>query len=128
MFLPRYRLILLPILIPLFGPALCGQSPQTEVIRVTSSHVLLDVRVIDRSTGQTVQGLTADDFEISEGGVRQEITASLYGLTVMSHQRFLQDLLAKSARKRQMGTDLDPFGRPRFSPSVALPPNTQLKE
>lgn len=74
MFPPRHLLIRLPILISLFGPSVSGQSPETEPIRVTSSLVLVDIRAVNNKTGKAIPGLTADDFEVFEDGVRQDIT------------------------------------------------------
>ena len=60
--------------VALFGAAPLAQPPQVELIRVTADHVVVDVRVVNRNSGQAVAGLTADDFEIYEDGVGQEIT------------------------------------------------------
>jgi VWFA-related protein len=46
--------------------------PQTPLFRTGVNLVLVDVVVRDRS-GAVVPGLTADDFELSEDGVRQQI-------------------------------------------------------
>jgi VWFA-related protein len=64
------------VLIALATSALIGQQPPTPqatpVFRSGVDLVLVDVVVRDR-TGAVVKGLTADDFELLEDGVRQQI-------------------------------------------------------
>ena len=60
----------------LAGTPLVGQQPpapsQTPSFRSGVNLVLVDVVVRDRN-GAMVRGLTADDFELLEDGVRQQI-------------------------------------------------------
>jgi len=62
-------------------PPISGQqpspppSPQDDTVRVTTSEVLLDAVVRDKK-GRPVQDLTADDFEVYEDGVRQQIRSA----------------------------------------------------
>jgi len=74
MYSPSSPLFFVPFLVLILGRSVLAQPPQAELIRVTANHVVVDVRVVNGRTGQAVPGLTLDDFEIHEGGVRQEIT------------------------------------------------------
>jgi VWFA-related protein len=51
-----------------------GSSAQGPTIRVDSQFVLLDALVEEKKTGNTVNGLTAKDFQLSEEGVPQTIS------------------------------------------------------
>jgi VWFA-related protein len=54
-------------------------GPQQPALRVTTTNVLFDVIVRDRS-GRPLTGLTLDDFEVEEDGVRQPlVTVHGYG-------------------------------------------------
>jgi VWFA-related protein len=53
-------------------PADAGSEPQSPVFRANVDSVDVDVIVTDRK-GNFVTGLTADDFEVAEDGVRQEV-------------------------------------------------------
>src|SRR5437879_5248847 len=72
----RRRLAALGVLGLVMSVALGGQQSappsQTPVFRGGVNLVLVDVVVRDR-TGAIVQGLTANDFELLEDGVRQQI-------------------------------------------------------
>lgn len=63
----------------LLCPAPHAQEPRPreagdeEVIRVSSDLVVLDALVLDKKTGRPVGGLKAEDFELFEDGVRQEL-------------------------------------------------------
>jgi len=73
-----FLIIALTLAVP--GPALLGQQPpaaQAPVFRSAVDLVLVDVVVRDRS-GAVVKGLTADDFELQEDGVRQQILSFAY--------------------------------------------------
>jgi VWFA-related protein len=74
------RLLAAPaVLLLLFNPASRpgtaeqGGTPQ-NVFRVGTDLVVVDVQVIDKKTLESIEGLTASDFEVYEDGVRQEIT------------------------------------------------------
>lgn len=54
-------------------PALPGQAPST-IIKVDVNQVLVPVVVTDKH-GHSITGLTADDFEVSEDGEPQRLTA-----------------------------------------------------
>lgn len=45
-----------------------------ETIRLSTNLVVVDTQVLRRKSGEVINGLSADDFEIYEDGVRQEIT------------------------------------------------------
>ncbi|HWQ36293.1 MAG TPA: VWA domain-containing protein [Blastocatellia bacterium] len=47
---------------------------QDEAIRLSTDLVVLDVQVLKKKTGEIVNGLRPEDFELYEDGVRQEIT------------------------------------------------------
>ena len=50
------------------------QSAPDEVVRINADLVLLDAQVIDKKTGRPVDGLTKEDFELYDNGVRQQIS------------------------------------------------------
>lgn len=59
----------------LFAPAVAAQqSDSEEVIKVNTDLVVLDVQVINKKTGQPVGNLKREDFELSDDGVKQEIS------------------------------------------------------
>jgi len=58
---------------PLPAP-LPSPIPAQDTIRLDTSLVVIDARIVDRRTGQFVSGLKSDDFILSDDGVRQEIT------------------------------------------------------
>ncbi len=45
-----------------------------ETIRLSTDLVVIDVQVLNRKTGEIINGLKASDFELHEDGVKQEIT------------------------------------------------------
>src|SRR5687768_2533680 len=55
-------------------PAYPQQESQEEVIKLSTELVTLDAEVLDKKTGQPIAGLTAEDFELYEDGVRQQIS------------------------------------------------------
>jgi len=63
-------LLLLAVIAP--GRAM-GQDAQ-ETIRLNTNLVVVDTQGLRQKTGEVINGLTAQDFEIYEDGVRQEIT------------------------------------------------------
>src|SRR5438093_8889614 len=70
----------LTLLLTVPSSALVGQQtpvPQTPVFRSGVNLVLVDVVARDKS-GAVVKGLTADDFELQEDGVKQQILSFAY--------------------------------------------------
>jgi VWFA-related protein len=61
----------------LLGQQQSATQPAQPVYRTTLNLVLVDVVVRDKS-GAVVRGLTADDFELLEDGVRQRIVTMAY--------------------------------------------------
>jgi VWFA-related protein len=65
-------------------PAVCArtvaQNPTAqeiilpETIRLSTDLVVLDIQVLNRKTGEIINGLKAADFEVYEDGVKQDIT------------------------------------------------------
>src|SRR5690349_14769901 len=51
-----------------------GQQEKPEPVKIRSTEVLVDAVVVDRKN-RLVPDLTADDFEIYEGGVLQEVSS-----------------------------------------------------
>ena len=51
-----------------------ASTSEAPVIHVSSNFVVLDAIVQDRKTGKSISGLQADDFQLTEGGVRQDIS------------------------------------------------------
>jgi VWFA-related protein len=52
-----------------------GQDKEpTDVIRVNTDLVVFDAQVIDKKTKRVIGDLTKDDFEVSEDGVKQQIS------------------------------------------------------
>jgi len=47
---------------------------QQEAIRLNTNLVVIDAQVLDRKTGEIINGLKAEDFEVYEDGTKQEIT------------------------------------------------------
>ena len=56
------------------GSVLSGRAQQVPVFRATADIVQIDVSVLDRDR-QPVQGLTAADFTVLEGGIQQPVVA-----------------------------------------------------
>jgi VWFA-related protein len=76
----RHRLWICALAVGLLDPAIAAQqaAPQApSVFRSGVNLVLVDVVVRDRSGG-IVRGLKADDFELLEDGVRQQILTFAY--------------------------------------------------
>jgi VWFA-related protein len=61
-------------------PSIAAQTPPSseltiqETIRLTTDLVVLDVQVLNRKTGEIINGMKPADFEVYEDGVRQEVT------------------------------------------------------
>ena len=58
-------------------PKQAGKNQQDEVVRITTNLVQFDVVVTDKE-GRQITDLSPEDFEISEGGKRQQITHFSY--------------------------------------------------
>jgi VWFA-related protein len=56
----------------------CGthaqEQPSTDVIKINTDLVVLDAQVLNKKTGQTVDDLKREDFELYEDGILQEIS------------------------------------------------------
>jgi VWFA-related protein len=61
-------------LIATCGPCFSQDKEPTDVIRVNTDLVVFDAQVIDKKTKRVIGDLTKDDFEVSENGVRQQIS------------------------------------------------------
>src|SRR6266852_59849 len=73
------RLLLLVAAISLLLIAACGtcfsqDKEPIDVIRVNTDLVVFDAQVIDKKTKRVISDLTKDDFEVSEDGVKQQIS------------------------------------------------------
>src|SRR6266849_6872897 len=73
------RLLLLVAAISLLLIAACGtcfsqDKEPTDVIRVNTDLVVFDAQVIDKKTKRVIGDLTKEDFEVSDNGVRQQIS------------------------------------------------------
>lgn len=72
------RLLLLAaislILIAACGTCFSQEKEPADVIRVNTDLVVFDAQVIDRKTKRVIGDLTKDDFEVSEDGVKQQIS------------------------------------------------------
>ncbi len=76
---PKFHLFFLLALLSAMAPFAIAQPPASgqaleETIRLSTDLVVLDVQVLDRKTGEILNGLRARDFELFEDGVRQEIS------------------------------------------------------
>lgn len=57
----------------LLAPPVYPQQESEEVIKISTELVTLDAEVLNKKTGQPITGLKAEDFELYEDGVRQQI-------------------------------------------------------
>src|SRR6185369_4796587 len=72
----RFRLFFALLLAPLpLFPQTPSSAETGQVFRVTSELVMLDAQVLNRKSGLPAASLKAEDFEIYEDGVKQEIAA-----------------------------------------------------
>ena len=69
----KLRLLLPALFFIAAAASLCGARSQDERITVSTTLVTVNVSVTDGG-GRRVQGLTQNDFEIFDGGVRQQIS------------------------------------------------------
>jgi Ca-activated chloride channel family protein len=72
------RLLVLPVAaVSLLGASnatFAQEKEPSEVIKVNTDLVVFDAQVIDKKSKRVIGDLTRDDFEISEKGVKQQIT------------------------------------------------------
>jgi VWFA-related protein len=73
------RHLSLSIVIPLLLIGSCAtcfsqDKEPTDVVRVNTDLVVFDAQVIDKKTKRVLGDLTKDDFEVSEDGVKQQIS------------------------------------------------------
>jgi len=74
------RIIGFLFLYPLLCPWVFAQTPPPseltiqEIIRLDTNLVVLDVQVLNRKTGEIINGLKPADFELYEDGLRQEVS------------------------------------------------------
>lgn len=45
-----------------------------DVLKVNTDLVIFDAQVVDKKTRRTIGDLSRDDFEVTENGVKQEIS------------------------------------------------------
>src|SRR5688572_33452737 len=50
------------------------QDPADEVVRVNTRAVFIDTLVKDKRTGEPVEGLKFEDFEVFDNGTRRAVT------------------------------------------------------
>jgi len=73
----RTQLLLLLTIATLFAvaSAVCAQEKDpVDVIKVNTDLVVFDAQVIDKKTKRIIGDLTKDDFEVTDGGLRQQIS------------------------------------------------------
>lgn len=73
------RILIIAMAAALSASAASAQSAapaesRQEIIRLNTSLVVVDAQVLNRRTGEVINGLSAGDFELYEDGIRQEIT------------------------------------------------------
>ena len=51
-----------------------AQEKEVDVVKINTDLVVFDAQVIDKKTGRVVGDLNKEDFELSDSGVRQEIS------------------------------------------------------
>ncbi|HZS07560.1 MAG TPA: VWA domain-containing protein [Blastocatellia bacterium] len=76
-FRPGSILLLAAFIFSLQAAAQSRSSPevlQDETIRIGTELVVLDVQVLNKKSGEIINGLRPQDFELYEDGTRQEIT------------------------------------------------------
>ncbi len=73
------RLSLLLTVIPLALIATCGtcfsqDKEPPDVIKINTDLVVFDAQVVDKKTRRVIDDLTREDFEITDSGVRQQVS------------------------------------------------------
>ena len=56
------------------GPGRAQDKEPIDVIKVSTDLVVFDAQVIDKKSKRVIGDLTKDDFEIYEGGVKQQVS------------------------------------------------------
>lgn len=72
--LPHLLLIALVSLAGVCSTSFAQEKEPADVITVNTDLVVFDAQVIDKKTKRAIGGLTKDDFEVTENGVRQPIS------------------------------------------------------
>lgn len=70
----RLPLILATLLLLVGGDVFAQQTDRDDVIKVSTELVVFDAQVIDKKNKRIVGGLAKEDFELTDKGVRQQIT------------------------------------------------------
>jgi VWFA-related protein len=73
----RLPSLLITVLVLLTGFSISGLAQEKEpvdVIKVDTDLVVFDVQVVDKKTRRVIGDLTRDDFEVSEKGVKQQVS------------------------------------------------------
>src|SRR5437868_14528042 len=58
----------------LCSPSFAQEKDPIDVIKVNTDLVVFDAQVIDKKTKRIIGDLTKDDFDVTDGGVRQQIS------------------------------------------------------
>src|SRR5438270_6915245 len=58
----------------LCSPSFAQEKDPIDVLKVNTDLVVFDAQVIDKKSKRIVGDLTKDDFEVTDGGVRQQIS------------------------------------------------------
>jgi VWFA-related protein len=61
-------------LIGIWSPSSAQEQSPADVITVNTDLVVFDAQVFDKKTKQAIAGLTKDDFEVTENGIRQPVS------------------------------------------------------
>jgi len=68
-------LLVFPLIIAaLLACAYSQEKDPIDVVKVNTDLVVFDVQVIDKQTGRVVGNLNKEDFELSDNGVKQQIS------------------------------------------------------
>jgi len=74
----KTRLLVCPLIIAALltcaSPAHSQEKDPIDVVKVNTDLVVFDVQVIDKKTGRVVGDLKKEDFELSDNGVKQQIS------------------------------------------------------
>src|SRR2546430_11354639 len=71
----KSRLLAFPLIIAaLLAGAYAQEREPIDVVKVNTDLVVFDVQAIDKKTGRVVGDLNKEDFELSDNGVKQQIS------------------------------------------------------